>query len=221
MNDKETRIDNTSLIRQVGTSRKITGTAIVFNSITNIGWFQEKIDPSAVDEALLNQDVRALFNHDSNLILARTKSGTLRLFKTARGLEYEIDTAETSYGDDLLVSLRRGDVTGSSFGFAVARGGDRWETLADGTQLRIITKISKLFDVSPVTFPAYPDTEAAARSFEQYKRKSGTWGSENDLKREQQLLEIKLQLARESLKPPSPRRWTIAEAEALLKTLKH
>lgn len=169
--DKEIRSIETE-IRLEPESRKIVGRAIVFNSITDIGWFKEKIVPEAVDEILLAQDVRALFNHDSNLILARTKSNTLKLEKTEDGLDYSFDAPNTTAGNDLLESLKRGDVSGSSFGFSVQK--DSWEILPDGTELRTILKLSNLYDVSPVTFPAYADTTVAKRSKEDFTKEDFT-----------------------------------------------
>lgn len=164
---KETKeIRNTEFeVRAESDSRRVVGRAIVFNSITDLGWYMEKIAPEAVDDLVLAQDVRALFNHDANLILARTKSGTLKLEKTAEGLDYSFDSPDTTYGNDLLVSLSRGDVSGSSFGFTVKK--DSWERMDDGRELRTILKIGRLLDISPVTFPAYADTEAAKRSHDE------------------------------------------------------
>ena len=217
-NYKELR-NTTGEVRTGAKENQIVGLAIVFNSVTDLGWFKEMILPEAVTTELLRQDVRCLFNHDSNLITGRTTAGTLTLEKTARGLQYFNDCAPTSYGLDLIISLKRGDITGSSFGFSVAKGGDRWEKAADGSDLRIITKISRLYDVSPVTYPAYADTEAAARSFAEYQKNgNGTKynaAREDIRRREIQLKQIQLEMIK-----PQPHRLTIAEAERQLKALK-
>lgn len=137
----------------------ISGYAAVFGQESeDLGGFTEVIEPGAFSEAV-NDDVRALFNHDSNLILGRNRSGTLALSEDDLGLRYEIEPPSTQYAEDLLVSLRRGDVDQSSFGFLVVD--EAWET-KDGAPLRRVKKV-KLFDVSPVTFPAYPQTSAEAR----------------------------------------------------------
>jgi HK97 family phage prohead protease len=134
----------------------ISGYAAVFESQSeNLGFFSETIDPHAFDSVMAsNPDVRALWNHDSNHPLGRTTSGTLRIKVDARGLAYEIDPPDTHAAHDLLVSMRRKDVTGSSFGFTVKR--DQWTDNADGSVSRKILEFDELFDVSPVTFPAYP-----------------------------------------------------------------
>lgn len=144
----------------------ITGYAAVFNSESTITpSFSEVIRPGAFDRALREkQDVRALFNHSSNKILGRTKSGTLRLSVDDKGLRYEIDAPNTTVANDLIESIDRGDIDASSFGF-IARG-QKWnETTKDGktTYLRELNDVD-LQDVSPVTFPAYDATSAGVRS---------------------------------------------------------
>jgi HK97 family phage prohead protease len=121
--------------------------------------------PGAFDRALKEkQDVRALFNHDDNQVLGRSKSGTLRMSVDSKGLKYEIDPPDTQLGRDLVTSIRRGDIDGSSFAFIVR--GQKWnETTKDGvtTYLREITDCD-LMDVSPVTYPAYEQTSVAVRT---------------------------------------------------------
>lgn len=136
---------------------------------------QERVMPGAFDRAAREDDVRALFNHDPNCILGRTTSKTLRLSIDKKGLRYEIDAPDTSAGRDLLASVTRGDVTGSSFGFDVTavmwrKDGDNYVREIHGT---------KLYDVSPVTYPAYNSTTAGIRSEtadkEQVRRDLETW----------------------------------------------
>lgn len=146
------------------------GTAAVFNVRSeNFGSeqqpFFEEIAPGAFDE-VLKDDVRALFNHDANLILARSKggAGTLRLSVDSTGLVYEAELPDTSYARDLKVSLDRGDVDQSSFAFTVA--GHKYEERHENgktVRIRTITKIARLYDVSPVTYPAYPYATVALR----------------------------------------------------------
>lgn len=150
-------------------SRTITGLAAIYNSRADLGWFEEEIAPGAFDDAISVSDVRALFNHDPNLLLARQGSGTLKLSVTERGLEYEFEAPNTSVGNDLIVLMERGDVSQSSFAFTIAEGGQEWRKEKRGEEyvdVRRITKVDKLYDVSPVTYPAYDDTTAAKRSFE-------------------------------------------------------
>jgi len=132
----------------------IRGYAAVYNSDSEwMGGFYEQIARGAFDDVLDN-DTRAYFNHDENLLLGRVSSGTLRLSSDERGLYYEVDLPNTSYAKDLVELMKRGDVNQSSFAFLIES--DRWEE-RDGKTYRIIEKVSRLLDVSPVAQPAYPD----------------------------------------------------------------
>jgi HK97 family phage prohead protease len=145
----------------------IGGYAAVFDSESeDLGYFcevREEIDPHAFDSVIAtNPDVRCFFNHDPNLVLGRTTAGTLRLSVDARGLVYDCDPPDTQFARDLMVSLRRKDITGSSFGFICKR--DQWTDNPDGSVTRRILEFDQLFDVSPVTFPAFPAASSEARS---------------------------------------------------------
>lgn len=146
--------------------KMIVGYAAVFNTPTELlrGKLLEEIAPGAFDD-VLDDDVRALFNHSPNMVLGRNKAGTLRLFVDEIGLRYEIDVPNTTVGTDLLESIDRGDVSQSSFGFIIED--QEFRVLEDGRKMRTIKKLAELLDVSPVTFPAYETTEATARSIEQ------------------------------------------------------
>jgi len=147
---------------------RIVGHGAVFNARSEMimGMFKEEIAPGAFDD-VLGDDVRALFNHDPNFVLGRTTSGTLELSIDAEGLRYDIDPPDTqTVRDQVLAPLQRGDITGSSFAFRVAPDGDEWREEPDGLIVRTITRFSRLLDVSPVTYPAYPDAGAAARSLQ-------------------------------------------------------
>jgi hypothetical protein len=149
-------------------SRKIVGYAAVFNKDSeDLGGFVERIAPGAFSKAIGISDVRALFNHDNNMVLARNTSGTLELIEDETGLRYEFDAPNTSYGNDLLEMIKRGDISQSSFGFTVEN--DDWEQ-RDGKTYRTITKVKRLYDVSPVTFPAYPEASVAVRKLEQLQQ---------------------------------------------------
>jgi len=141
----------------------LDGYAAVFNKLSEDMWgFRERIMPGAFTRALKEkQDVRCLINHDSTLVLGRTKADTLRLTEDEKGLAYSDDLPETSYALDLAECIRRGDVTQSSFAFRVAD--QRWVT-ENKQDIREITDVD-LFDVSPVTFPAYTQTRVEIRSF--------------------------------------------------------
>lgn len=139
----------------------VTGYAVLFDNETDMHYFREIVVPGAFDD-VLDDDVKVLFNHDPNQLLARTESGTLRIKPDKKGLYYEFDPPDTSLGRDLVVLIRRGDLNQSSYGFNV--GEERWEDLDSDKPLRIITKFSRLFDVAPATFPANTDTSVVQRS---------------------------------------------------------
>jgi HK97 family phage prohead protease len=164
----EKRIFDTQIELRSNEERKtLVGSAAVFGLMSEkLGFFYERIEPQAFD-GVLDNDVRALFNHDPNYILGRNKSGTLRLSIDEEGLKYEIDLPDTQAGRDLATSIARGDISQSSFAFQV--GQDRWEMDGDD-EIRVIEKINRLFDISPVTFPAYPDTSVAKRSHEVWQQ---------------------------------------------------
>ena len=146
-------------------SRMISGYAAVFDSDSeDLGGFTERIERGAFAEAIKVSDVRALFNHDNNMILARTASGTLRIYEDERGLKYEFEAPHTTAGNDVLQMIKRGDINQSSFGFTVEQ--DSWAK-RDGTTYRTIKKVKRLYDVSPVTFPAYPEASVAVSKLEE------------------------------------------------------
>ncbi len=134
--------------------RTIRGYAAVYNVDSEwMGGFYEQISAGAFDSVMEN-DVRAYFNHDENYLLGRVSSGTLRISTDKKGLFYEVDLPNTTYANDLIELMKRGDVNQSSFAFLIEK--DRWEQ-RDGVTYRIIEKVSRLLDVSPVAQPAYPD----------------------------------------------------------------
>jgi len=167
----ETRVDSTEEGKDV-----VVGYASVYNSRSNdLGGFYEYIEKDAFSEELIQKsDVRALINHDPNLILARNTSGTLKLYADEKGLRYEFDLDnELSYAKNLGVSMKRGDISQSSFAFTVAE--DDWYTDEEGNNIRTIKKIDRLYDVSPVTYPAYNQAESdllvAKRGLKEYQEK--------------------------------------------------
>jgi HK97 family phage prohead protease len=141
-------------------ARQLSGYAAVFDSVTDIGPFREKLQSGCFTRCLAGKpDVRALFNHDPSLILGRTTSGTLTLREDTRGLHFDCELPDTQAAQDLRQSIRRGDVDQCSFGF-IARQ-DRWQDTADGP-LRTLLDCD-LLDVSVATFPAYSQTSCSVR----------------------------------------------------------
>ena len=147
---------------------RITGYAAVFNSpsepladMFGLSW-TEVIRHGAFSKTLQEQDIRALVNHDSNYVLGRNTAGTLSLIENRKGLQVEITPPDTQWARDLMTSMKRGDVTQMSFAFQVVE--ERWtENQTERTLLREL-KAVQLYDVSVVTFPAYPQTSAVVRS---------------------------------------------------------
>ena len=149
----------------------IIGYAAVYNRLSlDLGGFREEILPGAFDKVLNRQrgrqDVVALFNHDSNIVLGRSSSGTLELSSDDKGLRYVV-TPPVSRAD-VLELIQRRDVRGSSFAFTVDKSGEGFRPGDDGKAVRQIREVSGLYDVGPVLVPAYPATSAsvAMRSYE-------------------------------------------------------
>lgn len=155
-------------IRDVEDKPRIAGLAAVYYDAEVPGSeyemfadFVERIHPGAFDGALDRQDdAVALFNHDPNQVLGRVSSGTLSLKASKRGLEYFVDPPATAAGRDVVELVRRGDIVGSSFAFSITD--EDWET-EEGRTVRNIRGV-KLYDVSPVTYPAYQATTVGLRA---------------------------------------------------------
>lgn len=144
------------------TGRKLGGYAAVFNQTTDIGPYLERLAPTAFRSVLASPDldVRGLFNHDPNAILARTPN-TLRLSTDSHGLQFELDLPDTTVGNDVRTMVDDGLITGCSFGFVA--GQQDWSK-HDGRSLRTHTDVKRLIDVSVVTFPAYEGTDVSLRT---------------------------------------------------------
>jgi len=181
--------------------KKMVGYAAIFNVETDIaGLFREKIAPGAFKNSINNDDIRALINHNPNFVLGRKnkKTNTLELNEDEKGLAVTIYPPDTQYARDLAVSIERGDITQMSFGFVVNK--ETWETKDDGIDIRTLESV-QLWDVSPVTFPAYAQTEIAVRSHTAYRKsieynkvpdKSHDYIWHNDIQRRR--LQLKSQL---------------------------
>lgn len=159
-------LDRSAITRAEGDNGPIgfKGHAALFNKRTWIGskrWgFWESMEPTAFTKTIGEADVRMLFNHDPNLLLARNTAGTLRLSEDSIGLATDADMAPTSYGRDLAISLERGDCTQMSFAFEMVTY--TWTVAEDGADWLRHQEV-KLWDVSPVTYPAYTETDASLR----------------------------------------------------------
>ena len=139
----------------------INGVAAVYEKNTQIGsWYEENIAPGCFTDTISTDDIRSCFNHDMNLILGRNRSGTLRIEDRDAGLHFGVKSPKTSYADDLKESIKRGDVDGCSFMFLVEK--ETWDQTDPKKPVRTLDKC-KLFELGPVTIPAYPQTSVYAR----------------------------------------------------------
>lgn len=179
----------------------IKGHAAVFDTLSEeMFGMREKIRPGAFQRSLKKADVRALFNHDPNIVLGRNKSGTLELREDDKGLWFQVEPPDTQAARDLLVSINRGDISQASFSFMTVK--DQWTQEGDMTIRELIDV--ELFDVSPVTFPAYTKTDVKARSWEQCaagladerrqaaSAERGQWAAISAARRRRQLEELAL-----------------------------
>jgi len=156
--DAEKRTMGTIEVRESdGDEMTLEGYAAVFNSETDLGQFREVIRPGAFDDVMDN-DVRALINHDPNLILGRTGNGTLELSTDERGLKYKVKLGNQQYARDFYESVKRGDISQSSFAFTIDE--QSWN---EERTVRSVDKVRQLLDVSPVTYPAYAAATVQAR----------------------------------------------------------
>ena len=154
-------------VREDGEKRTIAGYAAKFNLLSeDLGFFREKIKPGAFASSI-SGDIRALWSHNTDLVLGRTRNNTLRLQEDSEGLFFELDLPDTQLGRDTFTTIKRGDVSGMSFGFMVRK--DSWERGTNGApDIRTLEDV-ELFEVSPTAFPAYPQTDVSARSLEEVR----------------------------------------------------
>ncbi len=156
--------------RADGPMPKLVGHAAVFNQKTRIlGLWEEQVAPGAFTKTIKEQDIRALFNHDPNIVLGRKSAGTLQLAEDEVGLLTEIEPPDNEWGRPVVDAIKRGDVTGMSISFRVVR--QEWQFPDDDGRARgelpkrTILE-AKLYDVGPVTFPAFEQTSIKARGGE-------------------------------------------------------
>jgi len=148
-------------------SRTIRGYGIVFNRESEPLWaggrtFREVILPEAVQGVDL-RSMLSMHNHKSDRLLGNTRSGTMRVGVDSVGVWYETDLPDSPTGQDVLVSVSRRDTQGSSFQFDIKEGGDRW-SIKNGMAFREVTKFNGVYEMGPVSEPAYPDTTIAKAS---------------------------------------------------------
>jgi len=156
-------------LRAEGDGMTFAGRANVYNSKSEPLPFRETILPGASARSLKSRnEIKAFINHDTNLVIGSTRSGTLRLSEDERGVPTEIDLPDTTYGMDLSKSIRRGDTSGMSFGFSVVK--DKWN---DDYSERTISEL-RIHEVSVVTgFPAYTATTASVRALQRLAYRTG------------------------------------------------
>lgn len=145
----------------------LTGRPIVYDATTDLGWYDERIAKGALDDADL-KDIRFLVNHNTDMIpLARSRNNnansTMQLSVDDEGMliRVDLDTENNTEARNLYSAVERGDLDGMSFMFVV--GSDEWDDIDSEHPTRTITKLSKVFEVSAVTFPAYEQTSISAR----------------------------------------------------------
>jgi uncharacterized protein len=147
----------------------VEGTPIVYEQETDLGWFREKIARGAAHQALTASDIFLLFNHDPNLPLARTKNNTLTAWEEDDGVHMKADLSKSEKGPGLYRDIKSGLIDKMSFAFTVKK--QTWVEEENKTDLRIVDEIEQLYDLSPVTYPAYQQTQLTARSAEQIAKK--------------------------------------------------
>lgn len=164
--EMELRVDNTTDGSQ---NNVIAGYVAEFEKYSHElndffrGKFKEKIRKGAFENSIRSKVIKALWNHDDNKVLGSTKSKTLNLWEDERGLKFELTLPNNNWGADALESVRRGDVDGMSFGFIPTI--TEWDDASDSETIRTLVEVD-LIEISPVAFPAYPQTSVSARNLE-------------------------------------------------------
>ena len=179
----------------------IVGRPIVYNSRTNLGWFDEIIEAGALDKSNL-KDVRFLVNHNTNMIpLARSRNNNenstmqLEVDKDGMAIRVNLDTENNTEARNLYSAIKRGDITGMSFMFTI--DDEEWKDLESDHPTRHIRKISQVFEVSAVTFPAYESTEISARDKEALESAKATLESVRRQALESELEALELEKAKQ------------------------
>jgi HK97 family phage prohead protease len=161
--------------------RFLEGHASVFNQRSKLLFedgklFNEIVDPNAFDNVLKDErlDVPMTYNHNRGQLLGRTKSNTLQLTKDDKGLRFRVEIPNTATGNEVYELVKRGDLYENSFGFIVSREDQDWNKAEDGTLIRTIKNVQRLVDVAVCINGAYPNTDVAARSLEEFETEEET-----------------------------------------------
>lgn len=176
----------------------LEGTAARYNTESRLLYengkkFVERILPGAFKD-VINNDVVFTYNHSKDSVMARTINNTLTLSEDENGLHYRAELNNTTESKDLYERVSRGDIVENSFAFNVDEG-QKWSRTSEGVPLRSISRISNLFDVSPVTRAAYPNTEVFARGFEEFEANESPIKIDNSRElKELELLNLKLKI---------------------------
>lgn len=158
--------DRIEIRAREGGGKVLIGHAAVFDKDSeDLYGFTERVAPGTFALSIKEDDIRALFNHNPDYVLGRNVAKTLRLEEDKVGLSMEIDLPDTQVARDLSTSVERGDITGASFSFATRE--DKWTYNEKAKKTTRTLLDARLYDVGPVTFPAYPDTDVAMRSLMQ------------------------------------------------------
>lgn len=150
-------------------SKTVEGYAVKWEMKSHpLGWdgWREQFKRGAFSESLSERNQFGLWSHDTRTVLGSTENGTLRLYEDDIGLRFELDLPDTPNGENAFGAIKRGDVKGVSFGFRAQK--QEWDETDPDNVVRTITK-ADLFEISPVAFPAYPDSGVSARSDDPYK----------------------------------------------------
>lgn len=178
-------------IRATEKGATLRGYAARFGSVYDMGWFTEEVGRNAFKNADMS-DVRVLFNHDPNQILGRTKSGTAKVGVDKEGLWYEVELPKSA--DAIREAIERGDIDQSSWGFFLKK--DSWTKREGGEkQHRILEEVEIVYDASPVTFPANPDTTVAKRSFDAFAQSQEPQEDDEQQTIEQRDIETQIEIA--------------------------
>jgi HK97 family phage prohead protease len=159
----------------------VDGIGIVYNSMTELfPGFYESIEPGAFSESLSDYNtVKSFINHNSTKILSTTRSKpSLEIYDGDDFMEFSAPIPPTTYGEDLIVNLKRGNINGASFSFMIKDNGDRYKTLPDGSIHRIV-KSAEIYEIGPVTNPAYEQTEVGLRNKEFFNQLLSTVDNKN------------------------------------------